>query len=256
MKEPHGDPGRAASQSVRPSGYVSWAEEIWYGISGPFYDVMTWWCFLSLGGETACRRHFVDWFGVEPGHDVLSLCCGTGTTERALIRATPSARVTAIDLGSGQIATARRKGRSGLVDYRTGNAADTGFAPRTFDRVLITLALHEMPRELRISILREAARVCRSTGRVIAIEHAQPPSRLSRLVRSLWWFGWIPGNPESATTRDLQRSGLANEMGQAGLRVIERYATRPEWIEGIVAVPEPVPGGAGHPGAGGSRTQP
>jgi ubiquinone/menaquinone biosynthesis C-methylase UbiE len=220
---------------VRPSGYVSRLEEIWYGLSGPFYDIMTWWCFLPLGGEDACRKKFADWFEVEPGDQVLSLCCGTGTTERALIRAMPSARVTAIDLGSGQIARAKRKDRQGLVDYRVGNASDTGLAPRTFDRVLITLALHEMPRQQRMAILREAARVCHPSGRVIAIEHAPVSSRLSRLVRSLWWFGWVPGNPESSTTKDLQRRGLANELEQAGLRVIKRHATRPEWIEGIVA---------------------
>lgn len=236
-KMPDRDSARPPSPSIRDSGYVSRTEEIWYGISGPFYDLMAWWCFLPLGGERTCRREFVDWFGVEPDHDVLSLCCGTGTTERALIRATPSARVTAIDLGSGQIATARRKDRTGLVDYRVGNAADIGFAPETFDRVLITLALHEMPRQLRISILQEAARVCRSSGRVIAVEHSPLSSRLSRFVPWLWWFGWLPGNPESATTRDLQRSGLAHEIEQAGMRVVRRYSTRPGWIEGIVAEP-------------------
>jgi ubiquinone/menaquinone biosynthesis C-methylase UbiE len=240
MKEPDIDSAYPASRTVRPSGYVSRLQEIWYGLSGPLYDVMTWWCFLPLGGEKACRKQFVDWFDVKAGHQVLSLCCGTGTTECAVIRAMPSARITAIDLGSGQIARAKRKDCQGLVDYRVGNASDTGFGPRTFDRVLITLALHEIPRQLRVAILREAARVCRPSGRVIAIEHAPASSRLSRLVRSLWWFGWVPGNPESSTTKDLQRRGLANELKEAGLCVIKRYATRPEWIEGIVAEPEPM----------------
>jgi len=242
MAKPRRDSADTASPAVRPSGYVNRVEEVWYGVSGPFYDALTWWCFLPLGGEQVCRKQFVDWFAVEPGHRVLSLCCGTGTTERALIRATPSARVTAIDLGAGQIATARRKDRTGLVVYCVGNASATGFESRRFDRVLITLALHEMPRQLRISILREAARVCRLDGRVVAIEHAPLASRISRLVRSLWWFGWVPGNPESATTKDLQRNGLANEMRQAGLRILKRYATSPEWIEGVVAEPDPARG--------------
>jgi len=213
-------------------------EEIWYSISGPFYDIMTWWCFLPLGGENACRKEFVDWFEVEPGHRVLSLCCGTGFTERALIRSIPSAKVTAIDLGSGQITTAKRKDRTGFVDYQVGDACDTGLQLRSFDRVLIKLVLHEMPRQLRMSILREAARLCRPSGRVIAIEHAPLSNRLQRFVRSLWWFGWVPGNPESSTTKDLQQRGLASEMNQAGLRVIKRHMTRPEWREGVVAEPD------------------
>ena len=142
---------------------------------------------------------------MKPDYHVLSLCCGTGTTERALIRSIPSAHVTAIDLGSGQITMAKQKDRTGLVDYRVSDASDTGFGPRTFDRVLITLALHEMPRQLRMSILREAACVCRPNGR-----------------------------------NDLQQIRLANEMKRAGLRVIGRHTTRPQWIEGIVVEPDPI----------------
>ncbi|MGD9365919.1 MAG: methyltransferase domain-containing protein [Desulfobacteraceae bacterium] len=239
MKEPYKDSKLSASQSIRPSGYASRLVEVWYGISGPFYDIMTWWCFLPLGGEKACRKEFVDWFEVNPGHHVLSLCCGTGSTERALIRSIPNAKITGIDLGLGQIATAKRKDRSGLVDFRVGDACDTGFESRRFDRVLILLALHEMPQQQRMSILREAERVCHASGQVIAIEHAPISNRLQRLVRSLWWFGWVPGNPESSTTKDLQRKGLTNEMKQAGLFVIRRYTTKLEWIEGIVAKPDP-----------------
>ena len=235
MKKSYKDSEHNVSQIVRPSGYMSRMEEIWYGISGPFYDIMTWWCFLPMGGEIACRRNFVDWFEVEPDQDVLSLCCGTGSTERALIELIPSAKVMAIDLGLGQITTAKRKAPTGLLDYRVGNACDTGLETESFDRVLITLALHEMPRKLRMSILQEAKRVCRPDGYVIAIEHAPLSSWFQRFVRSLWWFGWVPGNPESSTTKDLQKRGLANEMKQAGLHIIRRHTTRPEWIEGLVA---------------------
>lgn len=242
MERPVTDAESSTAGGVRPSGYASRLEELWYGTSGPFYDLMTWWCFLPLGGERACRRQFVEWFEVQPGQQALSLCCGTGTTERALARARPTARIIAIDLGTGQIATAKRKDPTGRVEYRLGNACDTGFPADTFDRVLITLALHEMPRSMRMTVLREAARVCRPTGRVVAVEHAPVANRLSRFARSLWWFTWLPGNPETATTRDLQQHGLAREMQEAGLRIVARHTTRPAWIEGLSGEP-------GHPGA-------
>ena len=139
--------------------------------------------------------------------------------------------------GAGQIATARRKDRRGLVDHRIGNASETGFEPDTFDRVVIALALHEMPRELRISTLREAARVCRTSGRVVAVEHARLSSRWASFLRSLWWFTWVPGNPEASTSADLQQQGLVYEMSRARLRVIETRTTKPEWIEGATAEP-------------------
>jgi ubiquinone/menaquinone biosynthesis C-methylase UbiE len=175
---------------------------------------------------------------VKAGHRILSLCCCSGKTGRALIRLKPYAHITVIDPGPGQIATARRKDKAGLIDYRIGNASDTGFQENRFDRVLIILALHEMPFQLRLLILREAVRVCRPGGRVIAIEHALITRCMLRFIRSLWWFTWVPGNPEASTTKELQHVGLVNEMKQAGLRIIKRYVTTPEWIEGIVGKPD------------------
>jgi ubiquinone/menaquinone biosynthesis C-methylase UbiE len=225
--------------SVRESGYLSWVEEIWYGVSHPFYDLMTWWSFLPLGGEAACRREFARWFRLEPGQRVASLCCGTGSTERAILAAVPSVGLTGVDLGSGQIATARRKDPDGRIDYRVGDATSTGLSGASFDRVLITLALHEMPRDVRLAVLREARRLCKPDGLVIAIEHGRPKGVPSRLLRGFWWFAWVPGNPEVVTTRDLQSRGLTNEMGEVGLHFVERHTTRLDWVEGIVTRPGP-----------------
>ncbi len=120
--------------------------------------------------------------------------------ERALLERAPEIEITAIDLGSGQLARARRKDPAGRIDYRVGDASDTGLPEAHFDRVLITLALHEMPRSLRRAVLKEARRLCTPGGRVLAIEHARPEKTLSRLGRALWWFFWIPGNPEVPTS--------------------------------------------------------
>ena len=233
MREPAPSPGQ-----LRSSGYVSRLEEVWYGQASPLYDWMTWWCFLPLGGEAYCRREFVRWFDIHPGHNVLSLCCGTGTMEASITDAVPNASILAVDLGAGQIALAQSKNRSRNIDFRVANATDTTLADDSFDRVVITLALHEMPAELRLRILTEARRLCRPDGRVIAIEHGRPPTFATWLLRHLWWLTWIPGNPEAATTRDLQRRGLDNEMASAGLRVIGRHATRWSWIEGLIGVPQ------------------
>jgi ubiquinone/menaquinone biosynthesis C-methylase UbiE len=223
--------------SVRPSGYLSWIEEIWYGVSHPFYDVMTWWSFVPLGGETECRREFAHWFRLEPGQRVASLCCGTGSTERAILSVNPDVEITGIDLGSGQIARARRSDPDGRIDYRVGDARSTGLSTASFDRVLITLALHEMPRDVRLAVLREAQCLCKPDGLVIAIEHGRPRGIVSRLLRGFWWFAWVPGNPEVVTTRDLQERGLANEMREVGLDVVGRHTTYLDWIEGVVAKP-------------------
>ena len=227
----------AKNSQWRSSGYVSRLEEYWYGTSHPFYDLMIWFVFLPMGGEAACRRQFARWVDVQPGEKVLSLCCGTGDTERSLLDLTPTAQIVAIDLGVGQINTARRKDKTGSIGFCVGNASQTGLRTDSFDRVVITLALHEMPYSLRLKVLNEARRVCKPVGRVVAIEHAKLDRAMSRAIRYLWWFGWLPGNPEVETSRDLQQRGLATEMREAGLEVLERYTTDPAWIEGIVSVP-------------------
>lgn len=224
-------------RSLRPSGYVSWLEELWYGSPHPFYDLLTWWCFLPLGGEAACRREFARWVEPRAGERIVSLCCGSGTTERAILALEPEVQITGIDLGAGQIARARRRTPGGEIEFRRGNAADTGLEAGGFDRVVITLALHEMPRSLRLSVLSEAKRLCRPAGRVIAIEHGRPRSFAPKLLRALWWFYWLPGNPELATTRDLQRRGLENEMKEAGLEPLARRVSRLGWVEGRIAKP-------------------
>jgi ubiquinone/menaquinone biosynthesis C-methylase UbiE len=240
-----------SDSDLRPSGYVSRSEEIWYGIAHPFYDLLTWWCFLPLGGETGCRRCFAQWVDPRAGQRILSMCCGTGSTEQAILALESEVEIIGIDLGAGQIARARRKDRSGRVDYRVGNAARTGLPREMFDRVLIALALHEMPRTLRLSVLSEARRLCKQDGRVVAIEHGRPTSRRSRVLRALWWFYWLPGNPEVDTTRDLQRHGVENEMADVGLWIIAQRRTRPDWIEGWVARPLSTKIDSGHLGPSG-----
>jgi len=245
--------GNRDGSALRPSGYASRLYELSYAVGSPLYDLVVWWGFLPLGGENAVRREFTRWIDLEPGLEIASLCCGTGSMERAMLQAEPALRITGVDLGRGQIARARRKDHSGRIEYRIGNAADTGLPEARFDRVVVTLALHEMPRELRLRVLREAARICRTDGRVVAIEHGRPRGAVSRFFRALWWFFWIPRNPEVTTSRDLQRRGLENEMRECGLRLLERHATDPDWIEGFAASPSTV---LGAPGCATDETSP
>lgn len=220
-----------------PAGYSSrflaWA----YAAASPLYDLVVWWGFLPLGGERHCRRTFARWLRLEPGMRVASLCCGTGSMERAILAEAPEVEITGVDLGTGQLARARRLGGDPRLTWLRADATATGLESGAYDRVLIALALHEMTRPLRLAVLREARRLCASDGRVVAIEHGRPSTRGARLLRALWWFFWIPGNPELPTSRDLQARGLDREMAECHLRVEWHETTRPDWIEAFRAAP-------------------
>ena len=157
--------------------------------------------------------------------------------ERAMLAEESDLVITGVDLGRGQLARARKKNRDARVTFILKDAARTQLPGASFDRVLIGLALHEMTRSTRLAVLREARRICTPEGRVAAIEHGRPTTYVSRLFRWLWWFFWIPGNPEVPTSRDLQERGLDNEMRECGLEVLDHHTTRPDWIEAFLASP-------------------
>ncbi len=222
---------------VRDSGYVGRAQELGYGLAAPLYDWIVGFMLLPVGGAAAWRRQVTGWLDVRDDQRIVSLGCGTGAAEHAILATHPRARITAIDLGAGQIAMARRRDREGRIEYRVGNAASTGLDPASVDRVLIGGALHEMPRALRLDVLREARRICRPDGRVLAVEPARTATRWSSWWRSAWLFLWIPGNPEAATIRELVASGLDREMEEAGLEIVGRHRSTPDWFEGLLAKP-------------------
>lgn len=226
---------------LRPSGYVGWLQEFGYGLASPLYDLFVSWAMLPLGGQRKLRATVAGWLEPSDGQTILSLCCGTGTTDRAILDLAPHARLTGVDLGRAQLARARRKDPGGRIDYRRANAADTGFENEHFDRVLIVGALHEMPRDLRHEVLTEARRVCRNDGRFLVVEPCRTQTKWSAFLRSVFLFLWIPGNPEGATTYDLIEHGLEKELGDAGFEVLERHTTTPDWFEGLLARPVPAP---------------
>lgn len=218
------------------SPYASRALELAYRRLGSLYEPIVRWGLLPLGGERRCRRLFADWMEVERGQRVLFLCCGTGASERELARRGVEVEAWGLDLALGQLVRAARELGPG-ARLVAGDASDAPLRSARFDRVVIAFALHEMTRPMRRDVLAEALRLCRPDGRVIAIEHARPEGRWSRLAQGLWWGFWIPGNPEVATSRDLARRGLAREMAEAGLEPVATHRTRPDWVEAVSARP-------------------
>lgn len=124
--------------------------------------------------------------GAAPGRTLLDLCTGTGEIAGRAARA--GATVTAIDLTPGMLTRARRKvGRFG-VRLELADARALPFLSASFDAVVLSFALHDMPRPVRLQVLAEAVRVGRD--KVVVLDYAFPRgARARRLaVASLAWY--------------------------------------------------------------------
>ena len=101
-----------------------------------------------------------------------------------------------------------------------GDVANTNFTDCSFDKVFITHALHEMTRDARLEVLREAIRILKENGSVIVLELDEPKSRILRIFFGFWFFYWLPFNFETPTRKDMLKHGLANEISEAGFKSV------------------------------------
>ena len=196
-------------------------------VLSPLYDGYMAWYMLPYGGEPAFRRGMIGGLAFAPDERILDCTCGTGGCTAALAARLPErARLLGSDLSLGQLRVARRKPALARVPLLGADASRLPFPSGCFDSVFVPHSLHEMPRPLRLAVLREALRVCGEGGRVVVLELDRPPRWWLRWLMGLWFLYWVPPplNFETRTRRDLERHGLANELAEAGFGHVTRRA--------------------------------
>jgi ubiquinone/menaquinone biosynthesis C-methylase UbiE len=161
------------------------------------------------------------------GRRILDVCTGTGEVARRCARL--GTDVTAVDLTPAMLARAITKARGLPVRFALMDARHLGFADRTFDVTVVSLALHDMPRRVRPLVLREAARVSREG--VVILDYELPVGTLRPLVsRFIESF-------ETPYFRDFVRHGVEDAISAAGLTVTERFRPLPGFFAVRIAVP-------------------
>ena len=126
--------------------------------------------------EGQFRRKLLDQAALEPGQRVLDLGSGTGTLAVMAAGRQPGLEVRGLDADGEMIKRARAKAReAGLpVRFDHGFATMLPYESRSFDRVLSTLFLHHLSRELKRRTLSEVRRVLRKGGELHVADWGKP----------------------------------------------------------------------------------
>ena len=171
------------------------------------------------------RTKLIEPVSFKRGERILEMCCGTGgATFYISQKAGNSSEIIAMDLSSGQLRHARRRKYCCPTQFIEGDVKNTTFEENFFDKVFITHAIHEMPRESRLKTLCEAKRVLKNRGEVIVLEIDKPDGIWLRMLIGLWFFYWLPGNFETPTRRDMFRRGLSNEVKESGFMSVRKHS--------------------------------
>ncbi|MBW2712298.1 MAG: class I SAM-dependent methyltransferase [Deltaproteobacteria bacterium] len=148
-----------------------------------------------------------------PGLSVLDVCTGTG--EMALRCASAGAEVTGVDVTREMLQQAKSKARRRRMDinFSLMDARQLAFANNRFDVTVLALALHDMPRKVRLQVVQEAARVARD--RLVILDYDLPRNhRLRRLALAfLMTF-------ETPYLRDFSKEGVLPILRSAGLHTL------------------------------------
>lgn len=164
---------------------------------------------------------------------ILDLGCGTGSTTLVLKRTFPEATVVGLDLSPYMLVMAQHKATAeGLkVDWRHGQAEETGFEDNSFDVISLSLLFHEMPPAVSQAVLRECFRLLRVGGEVIVLDGSQ---------ESLRQTPWLMEVFEEPYIAEYAQGDVAAWMQQAGFASVE---TRTHWwIHQITRGVKPLPG--------------
>lgn len=189
----------ALSLTMRYTGFVLCAEAILMTLS-------------SLYGKPLVTRRMIDTLQLHGGEQVLDVGCGRGLLLLEAARRLPRGRATGLDLwsrrdqsGNAAAATQHNAELAGVADrvrIDTGDMRHLPYADASFDAIISSLAIHNLPTETdREQAVREIARVLKPGGHVALLDfrhtalYAQVLREAGLDVRRSWpefrMFPWV-----------------------------------------------------------------
>ena len=143
--------------------------QVFYKIISKGYDLLDVIYFRNF--KKSPRKAVLD--RIYKNEKVLDLCTGTATNAITIAKKKTNAKIVGIDLSKDMLKVAQNKIRKkGLKNIRVFqmDATHLKFKSNCFDKILISLVLHELDEELAAKIITEANRVLKDSGELIITE--------------------------------------------------------------------------------------
>jgi ubiquinone/menaquinone biosynthesis C-methylase UbiE len=150
---------------------------------------------------------------------ILDLCCGTGTLTVLLAELFyDDCSIIGVDLSQGQIAQAQKKDIYPNLKFIVMDANNLQFNNESFDKIIISAALHEMDKKQRLNVLSEVHRVLKKDGRFLIFEHHEPSKPIYRIL-----YNYYLGIIEKMTSYsfEMQRN-IFLELKKARFKIISQ----------------------------------
>jgi len=175
------------------------------------YDPIT--QYVLAPNETWVRQSLIDAIRCKPKR-ILDLGCGTATTTLMLKQAFPEAEVIGLDLSPYMLVMAEHKAEKVQrnIQFKHGNAEQTGFPDGYFDLVTASLLFHETPPAVSQAILKESFRLLKTGGEVAILDGNQ------KTLRQTDWLNEIFEEPY---IKAYASGNLDAWMGSAGFEAVQ-----------------------------------
>ena len=156
---------------------------------------------------------------IKRGDRILDLCCGTGTLTILLAELFYNdCSIVGLDLSRGQIAQAQKKNIYSNLRFIAMDANNLTFNNESFDKIIVSAALHEMNKKQRLNVLSEIHRTLKKDGYLLIFEHHEPSAILHRVL-----YNYYLGLIEKITSHsfDMQRN-ILRELKKSRYNIISQ----------------------------------
>lgn len=159
------------------------------------------------------RKKAAAFLALKPPAKILDVATGTGAQAYELAKL--GYDVTGIDLSPEMLNRAKMKIKPDLrLSFRQADATKLPFRTNSFDASSVSLALHDMPYEIDILVLKEMKRVTKNNGEILIVDYMEPGkhwvAKLSHPLILLY---------ETPNYAPFIRRGLDAILKDAGLRI-------------------------------------